>query len=563
MKTTRKILSMVLAIAMVLSCAATAFAASKTTATISGNTANIVTIPRNGSTGAVITIGNDSVNKDMNASDHITKAKAKGGTLLASVNGALFNAYYKGGTLSYPDNCAVTYGTLVSDGQVIRGGGDMPLLGVTSDGKYLIDKVKTDIRVKFRGKDPFSFWTVNGYYKDATAVSLFTKEMGYSVPLQPGTVVVRINNGIVSAVQTGLTSLAVPAAGEYVITFNSAVWANACQWNTQPAQGNSAIIETTFTPSKGNSADWKKVVTAVGCSPWLLQNGQDVFAQNTNTDPKMGKDYAAQRTFAAVNANGDLIIGEVSGTFTNIIKWLQANGYVDAMALDGGASSTVYYEGAGFIQPAGRKLSNMIHFIDFGSAGAVENATKPANPNAPSAWAQPYVDKANINGLIPADFAFVPKANITRVEFATLAMQLIKSKIDADELSKTIYRTGIGYWDAREALTDTYDMNVIQCYQLGIVAGKGNNKFEPNASITRAEAAVMLTNTAKVLGIDAKGSSLNYVDAADISWAMSFVDFVTRAGIMGSASSKEARFNPKGFYTQEQTIVTMVNMFEK
>lgn len=558
MNNLRKTAAIALALLLALSSAATAFGASRETAEIGGNSGNIVKIDAGSGLRAVLTLGQDSVNKDMPAQDHINKAKEKGGKLIASVNGALFNAYYKSGTLNYPDNCAVTYGTLISEGKVVRGGGDMPLLGVMEDGSVLIDKVKVEDYLKVRGQSRFYFWTVNGYYKDSSAVSLFTREMGYPVNLEPGTVVVRVKGGVVTAVETGLSTLAVPAGDELAVTFNSAAWANSVSWNTQPEVGNTAVRETVYRPDKG-TGDWSGVVTAVGCSPWLLQNGQDVFDRNTNTDPKMGKDYKAQRTFAAVNESGELIIGEATCTFSQIIDYLQSKGYKDAMALDGGASSTVYYEGSGFIQPAGRKLTNMIHFMEGGS-GTADRPETPISSGA-SEWAKPYIEEAQFNDLIPEDFNLVPKANITRAEFAALAMQLIKAKIDSDKLTSIIYSKGVSYWDAREALTDTWDMNVIQCYQLGIVAGKGNNKFEPNASITRAEAAVMLTNTAKLIGKRAAGIGLDYVDEAEIGWASQFVDFVTRARIMGSFSSKENRFNPKGLYTQEQAITTFVNLF--
>jgi hypothetical protein len=125
---------------------------------------------------------------------------------------------------------------------------------------------------------------------------------------------------------------------------------------------------------------------------------------------------------------------------------------------------------------------------------------------------------------------------------------------------KLLKRNGITYDDARASFDDTYLFAVMQAYQMGIVAGKGNNKFDPNGSITRREAAVMLTNTAKILERSASGKAIDYEDAADIAWAADFVDYVTRAGIMGSASATRNLFNPLGYYTQEQALVTMCNL---
>ena len=68
--------------------------------------------------------------------------------------------------------------------------------------------------------------------------------------LQSGAVVVRIRNNVVTAVQKGLTRLECPAAGEKVIVFNANAWANACNWTTEPKQGNAAEIVTVLTPEK-------------------------------------------------------------------------------------------------------------------------------------------------------------------------------------------------------------------------------------------------------------------------------------------------------------------------
>lgn len=544
--------------------AAPAYAASPYAITIGGNAGNAVTIPANGTVGAVITTGQNSVNKDMPAADHVAKANAGSGSLLASVNGALFNAYYNAGkTLSYPDNCAQIMGMLMSRGEVIsRGSGKNVLLGVTDTGKFLIDRVSVSVAAKFRGKDKFTAWAVNTYHTDASAIDLFTSEMGYSFALQSGAVVVRMQGGMVTDVQTGQSRLNVPAAGEKVMVFNANAWANACTWNTEPHVGNLAEIETILTPEKaGTQSDWDRVVTAVGCSPWLLEGGVDKFAENVSSDPKMGRDYKAQRTFAAILGDGSLMIGECTATFGQIIDYLKGIGAVDALALDGGASSTLYVSGSGYVQPAGRKLASMLHFVDYGSADAIPK--KGQNPMAgePSAWAKAYVEKAQNVGLIPDGFNLMPKANITRAEFASLAVSLVKQYYSGSSYNSLLTKNGIDYDAARAAFNDTYLLDVLQAYQLGIVAGKSPGKFEPNESISRREAAVMLTNAAKLVGKDSlDGDALDYEDAADIAWAATYVDFVTRAGIMGSTSTGRALFNPLGYYTQEQALTTMCNL---
>ena len=564
MKINRRLFAVLLCAALMLPlCGEPVYAANSYPISIGGNAGNAVTIPAGGSVGAVVTIGQSSVNKDMTAADHVSKANAMAGTLVASVNGALFNAYYKTNqTLAYPDNCAQIMGMLMSGGQVIcRGSGKNVLLGVTEDGKFLIDRVNVAVSAVFRNKDKFTFWGVNVYHTDPGAVEMITSEMGYGFALQSGAVVVRIKNNAVTDVQKGLTWLNCPAAGEKVVVFNANAWANACNWNTEPRPGNAAVIDTVLTPEKaGTQADWDKVVTAVGCSPWLLEGGVDKFSENTNSDPKMGRDYKAQRTFAAIMADGSLMIGECTGTFGQIIDYLKGIGAVDAMALDGGASSTLYTPQAGYLQPAGRKLASMLHFVDYGSASAIPKKGQTGLDLEPSAWAASTIQEAKNNGLIPDGFDLIPKANITRAQFASLAVALVKQYYSGAEFNALLTRNGITYDDARAALTDTYQAEVIQAYRMGIVAGRGGGKFDPNASIERREAATMLRNAALIVGKEATGEGKNYEDAAQIGWAAEYVDFVTRAGIMGSTSTAKDVFTPLGYYTQEQALRTMCNL---
>ena len=545
-------------------CGRQAFAANSYTINIAGNAGNAVTIPASGTVGAVITTGQNSVNKDMPAADHIAKANTGAGSLAVSVNGALFNAYYNGGkTLAYPDNCAQIMGMLMSSGEVIcRGSGKNVLLGVTEDGKYLIDRVSVSVSAVFRNKDRFTLWGVNVYHTDPGAVDLFTSAMGYGFALQKGAVVVRIRDSFVLEIRNDLTWLDCPAAGEKVVVFNANAWTNACNWNTAPQPGNAAAIDTVLTPEKaGTQEDWNKVVTAVACSPWLLEGGVDKFSENTNTDPKMGRDYKAQRTFAAVMGDGSLMIGECTATFGQIIDYLKSIGAVDAMALDGGASSTLYTPQAGYLQPAGRKLASMVHFVDYGSAAAIPKKGQSAMDTQPSGWAAAYVQKAQETGLIPEGFDLIPKANITRAQFASLAVSLVKQYYTGSSYTKLLNRNGVTYEDARAAFIDTYLLDVMQAYQMGIVEGKGSGIFDPNGSITRSEAATMLTNTATIVGrTEFRYDPVVYEDAAKIGWAVKYVDFVTRAGIMGSTSSVKDIFDPLGYYTQEQALTTMCNL---
>ena len=101
---------------------------------------------------------------------------------------------------------------------------------------------------------------------------------------------------------------------------------------------------------------------------------------------------------------------------------------------------------------------------------------------------------------------------------------------------------------------------------LGIVKGTSETTFAPGGSITRQEAASMLSRTAQVLDMTA-GKGQGFHDEAQIaSWAKEGVDFtsglvdpVTGSAVMGGTGN--GNFSPLDFYTREQAYITALRLF--
>ncbi len=174
----------------------------------------------------------------------------------------------------------------------------------------------------------------------------------------------------------------------------------------------------------------------------------------------------------------------------------------------------------------------------------------------PSTWAKDFVDKANANGLIPTYLDNSYQSNIKRGEFCDLVVKLIEVK-----KGKSIDKVVAGLGLQKGSFNDTTNNNTLYANALGIVNGIGNGLFDPNGEITREQAAVMLANTAKVLGYDITKSPNNtFPDKASIaSWASPQVNFLFEKGIMSGTGTG---FEPKGKYTREQAFITIVRMFD-
>ena len=165
----------------------------------------------------------------------------------------------------------------------------------------------------------------------------------------------------------------------------------------------------------------------------------------------------------------------------------------------------------------------------------------------PSAWAEAQVSAAIAEGLVPLPLQTGYTRPITRAEFAALAVAL--------------YENQRGEITGRETFDDTDDINVKKAAYLGVVTGIGGNRFDPGAGLTREQAAVMLSRLAGSLDRPFPAQSPVFGDNRNISsWAVDGVGAAQAAGIMSGVGDN--RFDPQGPYTIEQSIVTIMRLFE-
>lgn len=104
-----------------------------------------------------------------------------------------------------------------------------------------------------------------------------------------------------------------------------------------------------------------------------------------------------------------------------------------------------------------------------------------------SAWAGTEIQKAEKLGLIPEVLEGEDlTAPITRLEFAAVAVKTYEKMAGAEALPATV-----------NPFTDCRDLEVLKAYNLGVVKGVSETAFDPNALLTREQAASMLTRAFK------------------------------------------------------------------
>lgn len=204
-----------------------------------------------------------------------------------------------------------------------------------------------------------------------------------------------------------------------------------------------------------------------------------------------------------------------------------------------------------------------------------EEPTENLLPRGFSDWAEPEMKEAAALNLMVYDLTDKYTENITRKDFCKLAYRLIAT--DADPLSDS----RMGLWSAIETVIDERglrekynstsfsdcpdDMYVKFLAAADIVNGIGDGTFEPERTITREEAAAVLCRTAKFLNKEIPDSVYNddepYADKNLISDRAAHSVLVMRdTGIMKGMNN--GNFDPKGNYTVEQAIATMLRLYK-
>ena len=97
------------------------------------------------------------------------------------------------------------------------------------------------------------------------------------------------------------------------------------------------------------------------------------------------------------------------------------------------------------------------------------------------------VDVLNTLGVINGmpDGSFAPAGNVTRAEMAKMISIIMLGDVDAS----AFVGTATGLTDIKGHWAEGY---IQYCYSQGIIAGKGDGTFAPNANVTAVEAAKML-----------------------------------------------------------------------
>lgn len=182
-------------------------------------------------------------------------------------------------------------------------------------------------------------------------------------------------------------------------------------------------------------------------------------------------------------------------------------------------------------------------------------------------WALTGIQEAYDKGFIPSDLQSNYKKVITREEFCRMAVQWVEYRT-GKTISELIADKGLTV--RQDAFSDTKDPYILAAYTLDIIAGTvaptatASGKFDPNGQFNRQQAATMVMNTCKVVGMDTANPPVSdFLDLNDAdSWARAGINFVRDNKIMGGTSTDPLKpvFSPKTTYSRQESIVMFNNI---
>ncbi|RUS45518.1 phosphodiester glycosidase family protein [Cohnella sp. AR92] len=269
-----------------------------------------------------------------------------------AINGTFFEAY---GGIPEP------WGTVIADGEIAHSGNYGTTIGFTWDGKALMDS----LRISVSGQSVNPDGRQRGWYayfinrtpaeKSSSAV-LFTSKRGERIGFAWGTAVV-VERGIVTRIAKN-ENVQIPKTG-FVVVYTGTLQSQADSFGV----GRPASYKTEFKDMNGKAVDWSEVATAIGAGPRVVKDGKvEVDAVKEGFSETKILSLSAARSGIGIKADGSLVLATVNGaTVKELGAIMQKLGAVQAMNLDGGASSGLAADGKMITTP-GRNLSNALVF---------------------------------------------------------------------------------------------------------------------------------------------------------------------------------------------------------
>jgi len=279
-------------------------------------------------------------------------AKANEATL--AINGSYFSAY---------DDTEIKdpYGILVVDGEIVHNSNKRATIGF-KDNKIDIDYVDTTI--KGSNGEPTWKYSWNGYWlnhsviENGVSLTVYDENRGNETNSLFGRNYV-VEDGIITKIVDN-QSVKIPENG-YVANLYGVLGNTPSEVYDRFRIGFPFKYDVTLKPEAGNDKFWNTLDYATGAGPALIIDGKiTIDYEKEGFVEKKITEFSSGRSAIGYTADDELIFITTTATINELAEIMKNLGCIEAMNLDGGASSGLYHEGQ-YIRKPGRDISNIIY----------------------------------------------------------------------------------------------------------------------------------------------------------------------------------------------------------
>jgi hypothetical protein len=194
-------------------------------------------------------------------------------------------------------------------------------------------------------------------------------------------------------------------------------------------------------------------------------------------------------------------------------------------------------------------LATMVAAVMLLATAATAWAAGPGDyADFPVGWSRAAMEAAVNNGLLQGDGGKIePQGKLTRAQMAAVLVRAFGAEKREADLG--------AYTDAEEGAW--YYKELGAAVSIGLFVGDGSGTIRPNDSITREEAALVLSRAFKLAG--EAGDIAGHADAGGVStWAVEGVAALVKAGKM--EGYEDGTLRPQGNITREEFAQLMTKL---
>ena len=294
------------------------------------------------------------VGNQLNATADFSNIVSSSGGALAVINANFFESY---------EDIKDPIGPVMVNGNFVYGNsGSLTSLGITADGKTYYGRPSVFYRVITTDGGTVQQWSgynLNVFEQYADGSVLYTPARGTSVPVTCAGAALTVRGGVTTdyrAVSVGET-LTIPSDG-YVLWMGSAF--TATHYYQIPEMGRTVTMEPYLRVEDEEGFSLEGVTSLISGAPRLVKDG----AIETYLDPGFTEarftTSITPRTAVGTTADGKLLLVSVpSASIQQMRELMLQLGCQDAVNLDGGASTAMYYNGQ-IVAASGRQLTTTL-----------------------------------------------------------------------------------------------------------------------------------------------------------------------------------------------------------